>query len=280
MKIFHRAFFCTLITVPLANIFQLKPKTMLLLISPAKTLNFDKTPIESYTMPNLLKQTEQLVKILKKLKTKDLMGLMDVSEKIAELNVERFKTFKQPFNLDNAKQAVLAFDGDVYDGLSASDFDAEDLAFTQAHLRILSGLYGLLRPLDLMQPYRLEMGTTLENPKGKNLYTFWGETITEELNKTLLENKEEMVINLASNEYWSAVKPKLLKADVIDIQFKEKRGDAYKVISFNAKKARGLMCRYVVKNRLTKPAQLRSFDWENYSLNESLSSEKEWVFVR
>jgi len=231
-------------------------------------------------MPSLLTQTEQLLKILKKLKTKDLMGLMDVSEKIAALNVERFKTFKQPFDLDNAKQAILAFDGDVYTGLAASDFDADDLAFAQAHLRILSGLYGVLRPLDLMQPYRLEMGTTLENPKGKNLYAFWGDIITTTLNKTLKENANETVINLASNEYWSAVKPKLLKADVIDIQFKEKRADVYKVISFNAKKARGLMCRYVIKNRLTEAAQLRSFDWENYTLNEALSTEKELVFVR
>ena len=253
---------------------------MLLVISPAKTLNFENSPYTEFTMPNMLKESGNLVKILKKLKVADLMKLMDVSHKIAEENFSRFKSFKTPFSPDNAKQAVLALDGDVYGGLGASEFDHAELEFTQSNLRILSGLYGLLRPLDLMQPYRLEMGTSLDNPKGKTLYAFWGDKITTELNNALLETGNKTIINLASNEYWSAVHPKKLKGEVITIQFKEKRRDDYKVISFNAKKARGLMCRYVIKNRLTEPDQLLNFDWENYQLNKELSTEKDWVFTR
>lgn len=252
---------------------------MLLVISPAKTLNFERTNLATYTEPTLLKQSKQLIGILKKMKVNDLRTLMDISEKLAIENVDRFKAFKTPFTLDNAKQAILAFKGDVYQGLSVDDFDLADLQFAQEHLRILSGLYGVLRPLDLMQAYRLEMGTSLENKKGKNLYLFWSDLIAKELNRSLIDT-EMPIVNLASNEYWSAVQTKKLKALVYNIQFKEERNGQLKVISFNAKKARGLMCRYVIKNRLTQVDDLRSFDWEGYSLQESLSTEKDWLFVK
>ena len=252
---------------------------MLLVISPAKTLNFERTNLATYTEPTLLKQSKQLIGILKKMKVNDLRTLMDISEKLAIENVDRFKAFKTPFTLDNAKQAILAFKGDVYQGLSVDDFDLADLQFAQEHLRILSGLYGVLRPLDLMQAYRLEMGTSLENKKGKNLYLFWSDLIAKELNRSLIDT-EMPIVNLASNEYWSAVQTKKLKALVYNIQFKEERNGQLKVISFNAKKARGLMCRYVIKNRLTQVDDLRSFDWEGYSLQESLSTENDWLFVK
>lgn len=252
---------------------------MLLIISPAKTLNFEKTELATHSQPTLLKNSRQLIQILKKMKVNDLRALMDISEKLAVENVARFQQFKTPFTLDNAKQAILAFKGDVYQGLDAADFSKEDLEFAQAHLRILSGLYGVLRPLDLMQAYRLEMGTALENERGKNLYAFWGDTIAKELNKALRESGKA-IVNLASNEYWSAVQVDKLKVPIYNIHFKEARDGQLKIISFNAKKARGLMCRYAVKNRLSKPEELRSFDWEGYRLAEALSSKYEWVFVR
>lgn len=253
---------------------------MLLLISPAKTLNTEPSSFSNYSIPTRLKESEELVKILRKYKKEDLMKLMDISDKIAELNVQRFKNFKQPFSLDNAKQAILAFDGDVYDGLSATDFTEEDFSFSQMHLRILSGLYGVLKPLDLMQAYRLEMGSSLKNAKGKNLYQFWGDKITEELNKTVLENNYKTVINLASNEYWSAVNPKKLKARVIEIQFKELKGSVFKVVSFNAKKARGAMCRYVIKNRINNPEELLNYREDGYLFSEDMSKENNWTFIR
>lgn len=253
---------------------------MLLLISPAKTLNTEPSNLNDFSIPTRLKESEELVKILKKYKKDDLMKLMDVSEKIAELNVQRFKKFKQPFNLENAKQAILAFDGDVYDGLSANDFTEEDFSFSQSHLRILSGLYGVLKPLDLMQAYRLEMGSSLKNNKGKNLYQFWGDKITEELNKTIKENNFETVINLASNEYWSAVNPKKLNARVIEIQFKELKGSVFKVVSFNAKRARGTMCRHIIKNRINNPEELLNYNIDGYLYSEDMSTDKVWTFIR
>jgi cytoplasmic iron level regulating protein YaaA (DUF328/UPF0246 family) len=266
--------------VSLHNNFQENKTKMLLLISPAKTLNTDPSNLSDFSIPTRLKESEELVKILKKYKKDDLMKLMDVSEKIAELNVQRFKNFRQPFNLENAKQAILAFDGDVYDGLSANDFTEEDFSFSQSHLRILSGLYGVLKPLDLMQAYRLEMGSSLKNNKGKNLYQFWGEKITEELNKTIKENNFETVINLASNEYWSAVNPKKLNARVIEIQFKELKGSVFKVVSFNAKKARGTMCRHIIKNRINNPEELLNYSIDGYLYSEDMSTDKVWTFIR
>ena len=253
---------------------------MLLIISPAKTLNYESHPYKSFSQPDHLSDSQKLVKLLKKKKMPELMKLMDISENIAIENLKRFKNFSLPFTPENSKQAVLAFDGDVYDGLNATDFSEADFDFTQQHLRILSGLYGVLRPLDLMQPYRLEMGRALENPKGSNLYKFWGDKISKTLNKAVEETENKVIVNLASNEYWSAVDLKKLKVPFIEIQFKEKKDELYKVISFNAKKARGMMVRYAIKNRLDHPEQLKSFALDNYSFNELLSDEKVWVFTR
>lgn len=253
---------------------------MLFVISPAKTLNYETHPFKSFSNPELVKDSQKLVRILKKKKYPELMKLMDISEKLALENTARFKNFSLPFTPENAKQAVLAFDGDVYDGLGANDFSEDDFDFAQAHLRILSGLYGVLKPLDLMQPYRLEMGTVLENPNGSNLYKFWGDKISKTLNKAAADTDNKVIVNLASNEYWSSVDLKKLKVPHLEIQFKEKKDELYKVISFNAKKARGMMLRYAIKNRLEQPEQLKSFNLDNYNLNESLSDDKVWVFTR
>jgi len=249
---------------------------MLLVLSPAKTLDMSASSITSFTKSSFLKESKMLVALLKKYSSRQLQDLMSVSEKIADLNVNRFKDFKMPFTLENSKQALLAFQGDVYQGLGAEDFDEKELAFAQKTLRILSGLYGILKPLDLMQAYRLEMGTRLKNEAGKNLYDFWGTKITEALNA----ETDKVIVNLASNEYWKSVKPKVLDAEVYTIHFKEKRAEKYKVISFSAKKARGLMARYVIKEQIEEVTALKNFDWEGYKWEEALSSEQEWVFVR
>jgi len=253
---------------------------MLLLISPAKTLDFSPSSIKEYTNTSFTKDSKELVKVLKEKSAEDLKQLMKVSDKIAELNVERFQSFKTPFDLDNAKQAVLAFRGDVYTGLDADSFDEADLEFAQAHLRILSGLYGILKPLDLMQPYRLEMGTKLQNARGKNLYEFWHEKITRRLNEDLQATGSEYVINLASKEYFKSVKPKLLNGELINVNFKEDKNGTYKIVAFFAKKARGMMCHYIIKNKITKPEHLKGFDYDNYVFNEDLSTEKELIFTR
>ena len=206
--------------------------------------------------------------------------MMNISEKIALENVIRFKNFSLPFTPENSKQAVLAFDGDVYDGLNAVDFSHEDFEFAQNHMRILSGLYGVLKPLDLMQPYRLEMGRALENPKGNNLYKFWGDKISKTLNNAVKETGSNVIVNLASNEYWSSVDLKKLKVPYIEIQFKEKKDGLYKVISFNAKRARGMMLRYAIKNAIQEPQILKEFNLDNYVFNSELSDEKVWVFTR
>lgn len=249
---------------------------MLLLISPAKTLDETPSTIAAHTEPQLLDYSQKLIKKLRTLNSKKLQALMDISEKIADLNVERNQNFSLPFDMQNSKQAIFAFKGDVYQGLQVEDFDAADLDFAQQHLGILSGLYGYLRPLDLMQPYRLEMGTALKVERASNLYGFWKSVITNQINAT----NEKVVVNLASTEYFKAVKEKELKADLWTVNFKENRNGQYKMISFSAKKARGMMCRYVIKNRLTKPEDMKSFNLEGYSFNESLSSERELMFTR
>ena len=253
---------------------------MLLLISPAKTLNFDSTDLKKKSKPRFLDESQVLIDVLKKKSPGDIKKLMSVSDKIAELNVERYHSFKRPFNLKNAKQAVLAFRGDVYTGLDADSFDETDLEFAQKHLRILSGLYGVLKPLDLMQPYRLEMGTKLSNGFGKNLYEFWGTKLTETINKDVRSSKSKAIINLASKEYFSAVQAKNLKADLYNVHFKEERNGVYKIISFSAKKARGMMCNFIIKNKLTDPEHLKGFDMDNYVYNEDLSTERDLVFTR
>jgi cytoplasmic iron level regulating protein YaaA (DUF328/UPF0246 family) len=249
---------------------------MLLLISPAKTLDFEPTAIETHTQPQLLDYSEKLVKKMKTLTAPKIQELMGVSEKIARLNVERYQSFSTPFDLSNAKQAVLAFQGDVYKGMLAEDFNEDEFAFAQNHIAILSGLYGFLRPMDLMQAYRLEMGTKLKVRQSNNLYEFWKNTITEQINAT----SEKVVVNLASNEYFKSVKTEKLTGDLWSAGFKELRNGKYKVISFNAKRARGMMCRYVVKNRLENPEDMKRFDMADYQFNEAMSTERELMFTR
>ena len=205
---------------------------------------------------------------------------MKVSDKIGELNHQRFMNWHTPFDSDNAKQAVLAFKGDVYTGLDAQNFKAADFKFAQKHLRILSGLYGLLRPLDLMQAYRLEMGTKFENQRGKNLYEFWGDEITNALNAQLKKVKSDVLVNLASNEYFKAVKPKNLNAEIITPVFKDFKSGKYKIVSFYAKKARGLMSAYVIHNQITDVEDIKGFDYEGYQYNPEMSTAREWVFTR
>jgi len=254
---------------------------MLMIISPAKTLDFEApSPISDYTMPELLERSQELVGILQQKTSLDLAELMKISMKLAKLNVGRFRDWQLPFTADNAKQALFAFRGDVYTGLDADTLDKDGIDFAQNHLRILSGLYGSLRPLDLMQPYRLEMGTKLANDRGSNLYDFWGSLITEHLQQAIDAQGDNVLINLASNEYAKAVKFAELKAEVITPVFKEKRGSAWKIISFSAKKARGLMVRYIIDNRLTDPEAIKGFDLEDYRFNPALTSGSEWVFSR
>ena len=253
---------------------------MLLLISPAKTLDFDKTDLKKKTKLRFLPESQELIDVLKTKSASDLKSLMKVSDNIANLNVERYHNFKTPFSLKNAKQAILAFRGDVYTGLDADSFDEVDLAFAQDHLRILSGLYGLIRPFDLIQPYRLEMGTKLQNDSGKNLYKFWDDKITKTINKDVKKSKSQAIINLASKEYFSAVQPKLLKADLYNVHFKEEKNGQFKIVAFFAKKARGMMCHYIIKNKLTEPEHLIGFDMDRYVYNEELSSERDLVFTR
>ncbi len=249
---------------------------MLLLISPAKSLNLEPTAYENHTQPALLEETKVLVDRLRGINTEELQQLMHISEKLAVLNVERNHSFEFPFDRQNAKQAVLTFDGDVYTGLDAASFSEEELAFAQDHIGILSGLYGLLRPLDLMQPYRLEMGTKMQVKDHKNLYQYWGDKITDLIN----ERAVKYIVNLASNEYFKSVNKKKLNGELIEVSFKENKNGKYKIVAFYAKKARGLMCQYVVKNKLTTPEQMKSFDWDDYTFNEELSSANAYVFTR
>ena len=252
-----------------------------MLLSPAKTLDYE-TPAttNSFSIPDYLGKSSELVKVLKQKSFLDLMELMQVSQKIAELNVERFNQWKLPFSTENAKQAVLAFKGDVYTGLDASALSENRLAYTQSHLRILSGLYGLLRPLDLMQPYRLEMGLKLTTKKGENLYQFWGEKITDALNVLLAKQDEPVLINLASNEYFKSVQKKDLDGRLITPEFKNWKNGKYKMISFFAKKARGLMVRYAIDHNIQKAEVLQNFDYDGYHFNLELSRADKWVFSR
>lgn len=254
---------------------------MLIVISPAKTLDYEnpaKTKVS--TIPDYLQQSQQLINRLRKFSTLDISELMNVSQKIADLNFDRYESWKKPFTSENAKQAVLAFKGDVYTGLDAESLTSAELKFAQNHLRILSGLYGLLKPLDLMQPYRLEMGTKLETDRGKNLYEFWNLDITEGLNKQLKNIKSSYLINLASNEYFKSVKPKNLNAEIITPAFKEFKNGEYKMIGVYAKKARGLLSRYIIKNKISDPEKIKLFTEEGYRYNKQLSLGNNWVFTR
>ncbi len=253
---------------------------MIIILSPAKTLDFSTSTSSTHTKPRLLADSEKLVDVLQEKSVSDIQQLMKVSEKIANLNYNRFRDFATPFHLENAKQAVLAFKGDVYTGLQADTFSVDDLEFAQRHLRILSGLYGLLRPMDLMQAYRLEMGTRLQQNGSKNLYEFWDAKITNLLNKDLAESGSEAIINLASNEYFKSIKTKQLDGQLYKVDFKENRAGVYKTIAFNAKKARGAMAHEIIKHRITKVQELKHLVAYDYQFNEGLSNEKHYVFTR
>jgi len=254
---------------------------MLIVISPAKTLDYDTPPkTKTFTIPDYLDDSEILIDRARKYSALDIAELMQVSMKIAELNFERFEQWHTPFTPENAKQAVLAFKGDVYTGLDAESFSAADFKFAQSHLRILSGLYGLLRPLDLMQAYRLEMGRKVDTERGKNLYEFWGSKITEGLNKQMKNLKTSFLINLASNEYFKSVKPKELDGEIITPEFKDWKNGQYKMMGVYAKKARGQLSRFVIQNKLTDPEQMKDFDVDGYGYNEEMSAGNKWVFTR
>jgi len=254
---------------------------MLIVVSPAKTLDYE-TPAKTrvFTQPDYLDNSQQLITRLRQLQPHDIASLMKVSDKIAGLNFERYQNWDKKFTVKNAKQSVLAFKGDVYTGLDAESFSAKDFSFAQKHLRVLSGLYGLLRPLDLMQAYRLEMGTRLDTDQGKNLYEFWGSTITDGLNAQLKKIKSKTLINLASNEYFKAVKPRELNAEIITPAFKEFKNGDYKMIGFYAKKARGMLSRYIIQHQLSNPEDIKTFSEDGYKLNKKLSKDNSWVFTR
>ncbi len=254
---------------------------MLITLSPAKTLDFGpQKKTTQYTTPELLSESRKLVRQLRKLSADDLGQLMKISDDLAAENHRRYRAWKTPFTPENAKQAILAFRGEVYVGLAADEFRAAGFRYAQKSLRILSGLYGILKPLDLIQPYRLEMGTHLETDRGANLYQFWGDRITKCLNDALAENKSTELVNLASKEYFKAVGHKELQARVITPSFKEERDGTLKMISFFAKTARGRMASFAVQNRIDKAEDLKSFDWDGYRYEEDLSRENEWVFTR
>ena len=254
---------------------------MLVVVSPAKNLDFE-TPIEvdDFTQPTMLQDTERLMEVCRTLSPADLSSLMKISDKLATLNANRFAEFSTPFTADNARQAMYAFNGDVYTGLDSNTLSNKAVSYAQDHLRILSGLYGLLRPLDLMQAYRLEMGTKLANPEGKDLYAFWGSRITQVLNDAMHAQGDNVLVNLASNEYFKAVKKKELEGMVITPVFKDYKNDQYKIISFFAKKARGLMARYIIENEVSDVEGLQAFDSEGYVYSESQSTATELVFLR
>lgn len=254
---------------------------MLMVISPAKTLDYSTPPVtDKYTQPQFVGQAQELIEVMRKFSPQELSALMKISDKLAGLNVARFAEWQPEFTPDNSKQALLAFKGDVYAGLDADSLSAEQLDYAQRHLRILSGLYGLLRPLDLMQPYRLEMGTRLANPRGKDLYQFWGSTLTDTLNAYMAEQGLGTLLNLASNEYFKAVQPAGLQANLVNVDFKDQKNGQYKIISFYAKKARGLMARHVIQNRIDSVAGLCAFDVDGYRFSEEQSSPNHLVFLR
>lgn len=254
---------------------------MLAILSPSKTLDFeDALACKEHTQPALLSDAKKLLAELKKFSAAELEELMSISSKLAELNRDRFQSFKTPFKPTNARQALLAFRGDVYTGFELEEYRIADYRFAQKHLRILSGLYGILRPLDLIQAYRLEMKTKLKNPRGDDLYTFWGSKISEELNKAAKESRSEVLVNLASNEYFKAVDRDHLELPIVTPVFQENKGKELRVVALFAKQARGAMANYIVTERIKKPEDLKKFSVDGYRFNAKLSSEKKFVFVR
>jgi uncharacterized protein len=259
---------------------------MIIVLSPAKSLDYD-TPahVEAHTIPDFVDEAAELIDGLRRLSPQQIGTLMSISDPLARLNFQRYADWSKRFSTANAKQAVLAFNGDVYEGLDARSLSGADLDYAQQHVRVLSGLYGLLRPLDLLQPYRLEMGTRFENARGKDLYAFWGERITQALNAQIdhnvaRTNGARVLVNCASNEYFKSVKPKKLAAPVITPVFEDWKGGRYKVISFHAKRARGLMARYAVEHRISEPEALKGFDTEGYAFDADASNDATWVFRR
>ena len=254
---------------------------MLLLLSPAKSLDYE-SPLAKlpHTLPQFTPKSAELIEILKDKSPQDIAELMDLSDTLSGLNVARYQAWSPKFTAKNSRQAVLAFNGDVYEGLDAKNLSADDLAWAQNHLCILSGLYGVLRPLDYMQPYRLEMGTALPNAHGQNLYKFWGAQIAQYLNSQLQQQPQPVIVNLASQEYFKAVDRKVLQARVVECVFEDFKGGKYKIISFNAKRARGLMARYAVTQRVKKVEQLKKFNLEGYAYEASASEADRWVFRR
>ena len=254
---------------------------MLAILSPAKTLDYE-TPLKTKlnSQPIYGRESNQLIKTLRTFEPFEVASLMKISDKLADLNHKRYVEWRNKPAESKTRPAAFAFKGDVYQGLEAENFNDNDLKFAQRHLRILSGLYGLLRPLDVIQPYRLEMGTKLKTSKGQNLYDYWGTKLTTGLNEALKESKEGTLVNLASNEYFGAVKPKLLEGSLLNIGFKEKRNGQLKFVSFSAKKARGLMAKFIIKELLKNPDDQKNFDLEGYKFNKKLSSELDWTFSR
>ncbi len=254
---------------------------MLALISPAKTLDYESAlPTDSHTLPRLLAHSQELIDVSRTLSASEIANLMSVSEKIANLNVERFRDWQADFDFSNARQALFAFKGDVYTGLDAYSLKDQDIDYAQQHLRMLSGLYGLLRPLDLMMPYRLEMGTKLKNPRGSNLYEFWGTIITDLINEDLAAAKSKLLVNIASDEYYKSVKESKIQAEIIKPVFLDQKNGKYKVISFYAKKARGLMARYIIENKIERAEDLKGFNSDGYYFDADSSLKGELVFKR
>jgi cytoplasmic iron level regulating protein YaaA (DUF328/UPF0246 family) len=258
-----------------------KKTEMLTLLSPAKTLDFESTT-ETFvcTKPEFLNLTQDLIHGLLKLSTEEIGKLMNISPKLADLNTTRFQEWSLNHNKQNSKQAILAFKGDVYEGLRAWEFKKSDFSYAQKHLRVLSGLYGILKPLDLIQPYRLEMGTVYPNPSGKNLYDFWGDSLADAINKDLKKNKIKFVINLASQEYFKAAQGSKIEGEIISPSFLDEKNGKYKIISFYAKKARGYMANYIITNQVSTPDGLFNFDLNGYQYSKSDSSSESPFFVR
>jgi uncharacterized protein len=254
---------------------------MIVILSPAKTLStVEKEPLLEYSTPVFANESWKLNTILKRKTVNELRDLMHISEKLAVENHHRYNSFSKDYTLENSDPSILCFQGDVYKGLVAEDFNLDELKFANTHIRILSGLYGILKPLDRMQPYRLEMGTKLENPGGETLYNFWGDKITKFLKKEINSFGHKTLVNLASNEYSKVLDLKSLKIPVINIDFKEEKDGNLRFISFNAKRARGLMTRYIIKNGITDPEHLKGFDYDEYYFSAEHSGKNTWTFIR
>lgn len=253
---------------------------MLVVLSPSKTLNFDFDPPKKFSQPDFTVEAADVVAVLRKYSPADLQQLMKINPQLAQLNAQRYGEWHLPFTIENARQAVLAFKGEVYNGLEAESMTAQQLDFAQDHLRILSGLYGILRPLDLMQPYRLEMGTDIKIKRNKNLYAFWKKSVTAHISDMLKSYDNPLLINLASDEYFKAIDTAALKAEIIQPQFKDMSRGTYKFITMYGKKARGMMTRFIIENEITEADQLKLFDAGGYYYNDQLSSGNKWVFTR